>query len=478
MKNRWFLSEKIERLFAALGITIFTAGLALFGYTGLFARLWADDYCYSGFIKTYGWWQGIVQWYLSAGTRFSTIATVGLVDVFGIAETPLQPGLLLIFWVAAWFYLLLQASQVAGWKVEKSWLFLIALAQVYFVTLLAPDRIQTIYWRVATLHYAFPLPWLMLHFAFILKYLRSRSWVRFWPLFLAGVSAFYIAGQSETTSFMQAAIFGVGLLASWFLLKGSVRSRAAGLMAVSLTATIVVMAIMFLSPDNDRHLEGMLPPDNLWLIIPVAFRYVFDFIFYSIRGQIIPYLAFFGLSLAVSLLIQIHSRIELSNRSWLSGVGGTLALMVLFIFSSFAPSAYANLQYPGVRALMPGCFLLLFGLSLTAFFLVSGMIKISRQVGTGWLRTGALLLLVLSVLYPLRPVPYLLNELETMSVWAERWDARDQEIREAKANGIVDVQVRQIEVIRNLEDLGPDPGIWVNICAARFYGVRTITAIP
>lgn len=462
----------------AVGLIIFTTGLALFAYTGLFARLWADDYCYSSFIKIYGWWAGIVKWYITSGARFSTIATVGIVDIFGTAETSLQPGLLILFWALAFYMLVLQTSRAAGWKIGKAWLLLISLVQVYFAVLLAPDRTQTIYWRVATLHYSFPVPWLMAHIALSIQYLRSGARGRVWPFILAGVSAFYNAGQSETTAFMQAAVFAVGSLAGWLLLKGRVRSQALGLSAISLAATLTVMIIMFLAPVNDRYLQGMQPPDNLLLIIPVAFRYVFDFIFYAIRGQFVPYLAFFGANLAVSLVVQADNQIKLPTRAWLTAAALTLAFMVVFMFSSFVPSTYANLQYPGARALMPGSYLLLLGLGLGAFCLAGGLQNVFQSVGAGWLKTSALLLLALAVLYPLRPLPYLLGELKTMSVWAERWDARDQEIRGAKANGVMDVQTRQFEVVRGLEDMGPNPDVWVNACAAYYYGVNSITAIP
>jgi hypothetical protein len=32
--------------------------------------------------------------------------------------------------------------------------------------------------------------------------------------------------------------------------------------------------------------------------------------------------------------------------------------------------------------------------------------------------------------------------------------------------------------VRTLEDLGPEPKHWINVCAAVYYGARSITANP
>jgi len=89
------------------------------------------------------------------------------------------------------------------------------------------------------------------------------------------------------------------------------------------------------------------------------------------------------------------------------------------------------------------------------------------------------LLLVLGLsLYPLRAARVPLADTRQQSVWAARWDARDAQIRQSRAAGVLDLVVKQVEVVRTLEDLGPNPSHWINNCASIYYGVRTITAAP
>jgi hypothetical protein len=93
-------------------------------------------------------------------------------------------------------------------------------------------------------------------------------------------------------------------------------------------------------------------------------------------------------------------------------------------------------------------------------------------------RAAALIVLVLVTLYPFRAANAPLADLERVAVRAERWDARDREIRQAAAAGKEDILTRQVDVVQTLADMGPDPAHWVNRCAALYYGVDTITALP
>jgi hypothetical protein len=56
------------------------------------------------------------------------------------------------------------------------------------------------------------------------------------------------------------------------------------------------------------------------------------------------------------------------------------------------------------------------------------------------------------------------------------WDQRDEYIRTASYEGIVDVEVKALDSFGGLMELGSDPKLWVNRCAAVFYGINSITA--
>jgi hypothetical protein len=476
--------EIANKWIAVLGIGIFAAAIAYFAFIGSFTRFWADDYCYSALIKQYGWLRGIEMWYLTSGNRFSTIATIGLIDVFGPRVGSFLPLSLLIFWFLGWFIFLDQVDRLFSWKVNRFWLVLIALVQVYFVTLLSPDRLQTIYWRMASLHYSFPMPFMLAQLGLTAGYLRwitlngGKSRSVFWVLLISGLAAFYNAGQSEPPAFMQAGVYVVIMGACWFFLKGRPRVLAMRLLAVPLAGTLLGILILFVSPYNANRLHYMPRPDNLLLIIPYSIRYVLEFFFYSIRGQITPFVIFMGSCFAVSLLILLEKEIKMPFRSVGIGLALTLFLTIFFTALSFAPSAYANLAYPGGRALMPGCFMLLTGMSALSFFISAAVMRLFRRVPSAWIQFAALVVVLGASLYPIHAARGLSQERDTLSIWADRWDARDFQIRQSISNGIFDIEVKQIEVVRTLEDLGPDPYHWINVCATVYYGARSIIANP
>jgi hypothetical protein len=62
-----------------------------------------------------------------------------------------------------------------------------------------------------------------------------------------------------------------------------------------------------------------------------------------------------------------------------------------------------------------------------------------------------------------------------LSRYAAAWDRRDREIRQAKENGQLQLTVRLLPHPSALE-LTPDTSIWINQCAASYYGVQTIHA--
>ena len=65
-----------------------------------------------------------------------------------------------------------------------------------------------------------------------------------------------------------------------------------------------------------------------------------------------------------------------------------------------------------------------------------------------------------------------------MDMKAARFDERDAEIRAARAAGVMNIQVHEVDVVQTLEDSGPDEDYWVNVCARAYYQVSGIWALP
>ncbi len=471
MHNSSRKATPIDQSAAVLGILVFAAALAVFAYAGSFARYWADDYCYSAVARDGGLFGSIWEWYRASGNRFSTIVLVSVSEWFGSQAIRAIPALVLAAWTAGWWFFLARLTRSLGWDGPRRWLLLLGTAQVYFCVLLAPDRLQSVYWRMGTLHYTFPLALLLANLGWLAgRWQRGASL----PFALAsGLLAFAAAGFSETFAALQTGVLGLLVLALWL----ARRPGKTGLAAGALVGSLLAMGVMALSPSNAWRQASMPPPAHLLDLVSYSLRYAADFSLYSLRGQPLPLLV---LSLIVGLIAFLalgEARVRLPARWILAGIPLSLGLGFALIVCCVAPSAYGGLLYPAGRALMPARFAFLLGLSGAAVCLGIAARSWTAAWNPRWATLAALLLLA-ACAYPLRALPLQRAEIAQMAVKAARFDARDAEIRAARAAGSLNIQVREVDVVQTLEDLGPDPDYWVNVCARAYYQVSGISALP
>lgn len=459
-------------LAAVAAVAAFGFGLDQFAYAGTFSRYWADDYCYSAWVQHFGLFGAIADWYQTSGNRLSTLAVVALSELFGPRAIAFVSFVVLALWLGALIFALSRLTRPLKFAARPLWILAASVVMVYFTVLLAPDRLQTVYWRMGTLHYSLPIPLLLFNLGLIAGVLMRERGNWGWTSLASGVLAFFAAGLSETAGALQAGLFGLAL-AAWALLRRNDR-RGLILFAAPLAGTLLMMFIQTQAPANAWRQAQMPPPDNLLLIVPVSLRYAVDFIFFAVRGQIVPF-AVFVLAVVSLALLAVDARI--TARQAVIGIFASLATAYLLIVCSFAPSAYAALQYPAGRTQMPGHFALLAGLAAAAFFaaqILRGLLPRAESL----LRLIAVLVVLAACLYSLRALPVARQDIDRLSAWAERWDARDAQIRQSIAGGEKTLLVPQVEVVQTLEDIGPDSAHWINACAALYYRAGPITAQP
>ncbi len=195
---------------AVLGALIFLAAVAAFAYTGTASRYWADDYCYSAVSRYHGLFGSIWEWYRASGNRFTTIFMVSLSEIFGARAISYVPAFVLAVWSAGWWFFFTRLAEALGWVVRSRWWVLLALVQVFFCVLLAPDRLQSVYWRLGALHYTFPLGLMLFNLGWMASRWRSGGSRVF--VLASGLLAFFAAGSSETFAAMQAVVMGLALV--------------------------------------------------------------------------------------------------------------------------------------------------------------------------------------------------------------------------------------------------------------------------
>jgi len=466
--------SKLFSFFALAGSALLAFMLGMYAWAGTFARYWADDYCYSGTLREFGLLKGIANWYVESGNRFSTLIPVWISEWFGEGAIRLLPALILLLLVAGWAYALRGAARLARAKIGLVWIGLAALWMVYFNVLLAVDRLQSLYWRMGTLHYTLPLALLLFSVGWMSRALASarRSPRLAWALGL-GVFAFLAAGRSETFAAAQAGLMILAALLGYGFATTD-RFRVLRFSAAPLVGSVLAMLVMMGSPSNEWRMAAIAPAPGPVELVLTTLRYAFDFTFFSFRGQPVPLVAFAVGVGALAYLGVWRERAALGIRRTLLGAALAALAGFAFLCCAIAPSVYAGGQYPAGRAMMVGRFAFLAGWG-AAFFILSAVLASLRWKAVPWLAAAAL---ALACLYPLRGLPALQAEAYELQIRAVRWDARNADILSQIEAGETDLFVREIDVAQGHFDMGPDSSFWVNRCVAEFYGVDSVTANP
>ena len=462
-----------------LATALLFAGLGRFAAAGLSSRYWADDYCYSAVLAAGGFLRGPVDWFMASGNRFSTIYLIGLQDLFGPWAIRLIPGLIILVLSAAWLVFLFSAAREIGARPGILTLLPMALTQVFFLLLVAPDRLQALYWRMGTLHYTFPLALLLFNLALILNKLSApRRWL--YPVGIF-VLAFFAGGFSETFAALQVGAYALACAAAVVFLPHALKGNAAARILPALVGSLVATGLMLLSPSNAWRQAALPPPESLGQFLAYTLQYTFDFVHNTLRGSP-PAPGFGPFEWCVRL-----SCLVLSSAPALPAHN----LHCRRSFPAFRACAFSmrdcpqRLRRPAVprRSSPHACALRTPVRAGRGRRLPGGA---AAGLCPAWVRLDhprlADLLLIFTLLagsfYIGRQLALPLPEQAAMAAWAQRWDERDASIRSFRAAGETDLILRETEVVRGLEDLGPDPSQWVNRCATAYYRVHSITAFP
>jgi heme exporter protein D len=153
-------------------------------------------------------------------------------------------------------------------------------------------------------------------------------------------------------------------------------------------------------------------------------------------------------------------------------------VLALLIAAGFSPSAYGQ-SFPVDRARFFANYLLSATLMLEGAFLGVWLSQIKWPVFHSIYALGAtvLVLLVLAV-YPLRAGLQVLQNVPAYRARALLWDKRDAIIRAQVVQGETDLVIIQFDGVDGTKELDVSAAHWANGCAAQYYDVKSIRAIP
>lgn len=456
--------------------------LGVIAYLALFTRYMSDDYCETIMVQADSPVMAVVHRYEEgkwrAANRYSNLLFVGIVEKFGTHNIQFVPIIMLVLWVFGLIWLMREIQALAGIR----WHFLVpvflGISMAFFTVLEAPNRFQIFYWRSSMATHFVPLVFLVFLIAAVLRLVRAEKPIPLWISAAFFFSAFMIGGFSEPPNTVMVTGFGLALIAVWILVKNGMRRPALNLLVSIFSGAVVSLLVMAASPAVSRVNEEA-PSFFEWVYRTTQYTYLF--IINIFKSLPIP----IALSILISALFfyilyspgehDLAADRDQNIAPYLAVVAPLLS--VILIAASFSPSAYGQ-SYPVERSRI-----LAHVLVVTTCMLEGSLLGI-WAARRAFLRspiftTAATLTLLLCSIYSFRAGIQTLRQNEPE--YRERaalWDTREARIIEMKARGETDLTVVQYDGVYGTKELDTYETHWVNKCAAQYYGVNSIRAIP
>lgn len=480
----FFSPKKTETAFLNIALGAwFTAtliALGIFAYLGTFTRYLADDYCDTVLVTGGSVFDALLHRYLTISDRYSNLLYTAMTEFVAPRRINVLPVVMIILWAIAMVWLVYEIKQLSGIR----WPFLIDLCLgallVFFPIYEAPNLFQTIYWRSGMATHFAPLVYLTAFSACLLFQIRRMGGKRpaIWLGLLCLVIAFFGGGFSEPPAIMLIVACLLALVAVWIWDKGSTRLSALTLLAWTLSGGLLALAVMFFSPANSFRLGTPPPP-----IPTLIFRTLFESIQF-IRDSLVtlPLATLVSIAIPALLLYSIFASAPTlsarQKRLLFIIISVTPVLMYIMVAVSFAPSIYGQ-SYPVERARFAGRLMVIAAAILEGGCLGVLLAQWNYARLQSVFMNFALVLFVFSALYPLRAGWSILQaNLSSYRQWSSAWDTRQAQVFAAKAKGDKDLVVFQLPALEYIKEIDTRPRFWVNRCAAAFYGVNSIRAVP
>lgn len=247
------------------------------------------------------------------------------------------------------------------------------------------------------------------------------------------------------------------------------------------------MTIMWISP-SIGNVMGEISV-NLRNSFILSMTHTIDFIIGFFRSYyiIVTSVIIFGFSSYFLLVKDQKNDIKFSNVriiQWIFLLGFAQIISFLLIFSIMFPSAFIRFVYPDPRHLIGAVLPMVFSLLFTGFCLAAIFWKISKsqtdimKIKNYLAYSGAMMIFLISLLYPVRYISQITSERIFFEYWAYQWDRRHTQILDLVQAGDRHINVMALDkIIEDVGELGPSPGsIWYNLCAADYYQVDGIFA--
>lgn len=481
----------VADIFSVAFVLLFAASLAAHALEGFHMRYMADDYCTAGAVRTLGFVGAQKHFYFGWSGRFSFTAVVSLFALAGPWVVPFLPAAAVALWTCALAWAVYQFRNAAGWP--RPLLTSLLLAElIAFATLNdTPSVFESVYWQTGMLTYLLPLVLLTFYVGWVKRLAERGGGHRPTPAALVSSAAlaFFAAGFNETyAAFQTAALLTACAACLSAGGRAALRKTVLPLACAGLAGSLVAAAVVLLAPGNEVRLAalaGVRPRLDLLDVARVSLESAFRFVTAEHKYSPTPLLTTASLLLPALLALNLPAR---SDETAHDADNFTLRALLIspvvvfaLVLSCFVPAVYAASVSPPYRAQVNAQFV------LTVFHVFWGYLAgsaLRRVISQGdrrrpqlfdYLSIAAAALLTLS---PVAATRSTLAGVPKSKALAALWDRQDEEIRAARSRGATELTVPVVHYLEGTDLLRRDPTWYVNVCAASFYGLDSITAVP
>ncbi len=477
MKKNFF---SVVVLLLMTGMLAFLAAIA---YLGTFTRYMADDYCESYITKAYSPLGAVINRYEDgqwrAANRYSNLLFVGVIEaLLGKQNLQIMPVVLMFLWVIGLVYLVRQVRQAAGiqWHIYMDIFLGVALA--FFSILEAPNRFQTFYWRSSMATHFVPLVFLNFLLAFLFSRTQSNKEASpsVWAVIGLFFASFMIGGFSEPPVTVMVVGSGLGLVYIWFFVTNEKRRTLLSLTASVFAGAVSALIVMAVSPAA-LNLSRDTPSFVEWLYRTAQYTYLF--LIDAFKSLPLPILLSVVLPAALTFVIyREKERPNIINARVSRNIALALPfILILLIAAGFSTSAYGQ-SFPVARARFFAHYLLTITLVVEGVLLGMWLSQVKWKFNSVRIEYIAMLIVLILALYPFRAGLQVIQDVPKYSRRAMKWDARETQIKILIAQGETDLTIVQFDGVDGVKELDLFASHWVNVCAAKFYEVNSIRAIP
>jgi hypothetical protein len=468
--------KRLPSLTILLGNLVMLAGLALLAYLGFYNRYWADDWCYSADARQLGTIPATLQYFDTEKTGYSsnryslTFFSALTENTLGIFGNQLVATLTIVLWLGGLVWLGWNLSRLLKSSLPLSLILLAASILLFYNLYLSPQRFQVLYWRSGVLPYSTAIIFWLYLLGFITQQMISP---KRWSNFIVAPLAFIAAGLGEISCVFLFSGTTLLLIATWFNKKQAWAKNSLQTIFITWLFLLLGMIALIISPSNARVANMDAKRSSLLSVPFTSLRHAFDFIILSLKGLPLPHAVFIGMMTSLGLLSVNERTANLSLKRVALLLAFSTLITYLLIVAIQAPSAYFYSATPDPRGQSLARFTLLLGLEFMAW--IVGL-WLAEKVPAKWLTIAAVTVMLVGLTYTARNIRTIYGELDGFIYRAQVWDERDAIIEEAKAQGImlVEVPVIDTEQIHTRDMFGSTGKGWTQFsenCGARYYGV-------